>query len=132
MLLKVPLLNIQIFKISGYVNTICMFYIQIYIYKLYQLYVEMQAHTWFHYPLWCDNRNTLALVIMLKCLFTNIEKFVSSHYTIPPTTFVSIMRAQASLVVHIFQKIVPIWIYCIKSSVRAESTVFIIEKAYRF
>ena len=29
---------------SGYVHTICMFYIQINVHKLYQLYVEMQAH----------------------------------------------------------------------------------------
>ena len=50
-LLKVPFINIQIFRTfreSGYVNTICMFYIQIHMYKLYQLYVEMQAHIRLH------------------------------------------------------------------------------------
>ena len=42
-------------------------------------------------------------LIMLKCLFKNIEQFVSSHYTIPPTSFLSVMRAQTSTV-YIFSK----------------------------
>ena len=40
-------------------------------------------------------------LIMLKGLFTNIEKFVSSHYKIPPTFFLSVMKAQASIVIHV-------------------------------
>ena len=54
-LLRVPLLNIQMLRTCREIRT-CQYYmhviyIQIYIYKLYQLYEEIQAHIRFHSPL---------------------------------------------------------------------------------
>ena len=82
---------------SGYVNTISMYYIQIHIHKLYQLYVEMKAHIRFHY-FYEIISNTLAkswlnatLQILARHeLKGHILRSVASHYIIPPTTFMSL------------------------------------------
>ena len=79
MLLKVPLLDIQIFRFFREDMSIlyaCSMYKVISINDINNIvYVEMQAHIGFHLPL---ARHELK---------RHIEKFVSSHYTIPPQLF---------------------------------------------
>ena len=145
---KVPFINIQIFRTFREIR-ICQYYmhvlfnIQIHMYKLYQLYLEMQAHIRLRsittLMRW-DYSNTLSLTT-LKCLLTNISQaWIKGVYWEVCFQSLDNPSHNFSECVCVFWKGGGVLLQCNEGAgfrcrswrVRAKSTFFFIEEAYRF